>query len=73
MTAASTAEIVCSTFSIGIMEFTGTEDRSFAGKVPKADSSAPASHLAQTSSPYSGNGANSPQPEGPLINTPVRV
>ena len=55
------------------MEFTGTEDRSFAEKVPKADSSAPASHLAQTSSPYSGNGANSPHPDGPLINTPVRV
>jgi len=55
------------------MELTGTEERSFAGKVPNADSSAPASHLEQISSPYSGNGANSPQPYGPLINTPFRI
>ena len=55
------------------MELTGTELRNFSGKVPNADSRAPASHFAQISSLYSGKGANSPQPDGPLINTPVRV
>jgi hypothetical protein len=55
------------------MELTGTELLSFAGKVPNAASSAPASHLEQTSSSYSRKGANSPHPEGPPINDPVRT
>ena len=55
------------------MALTGMVLLTFVGKVPKAASSAPASHREQTSSSYSGNGANSPQPEVPLINTPVRI
>ena len=55
------------------MELTGIELLNFAGKVPNAASSAPASHREQISSSYSEKGANYPHPEGPLINAPVRT
>ena len=55
------------------MELTGIEFLNFAGYVPNAASSAPANHFALTSSEYSRKGANSPQPDEPLINAPVRI
>ncbi len=49
----------------GTVALTGTEVRSGAGQPVQAASTAPASQRAASSSSYSRNGENSPQPAGP--------
>ena len=53
--------------------FTGTESRTGAGRLTVACSTAAASQAADSASPYSGNGQNSPHPAGPSITIPSRT
>ena len=73
--AAGPATIACARAgsTAGTVTLTGTRSRTGAGQPTVACSTAVASQAAASSSPYSGNGQNSPQPAGPAISIPSRT